>query len=96
MAAYPLVSLNVYVHTVCVVRVLTAGPYSVHVYAEAGGRHHLPHYRVRWSDGDCQVTLPTLRVLAGQLPTGARRVLAEHLDQICIAWDALNPERTTR
>jgi hypothetical protein len=79
-----------------VVRVLTAGAFSVHVYAEYGERHHLPHCQVRWSDGDCQVALPSLRVLAGKLPAAGRRILVEHLNEICKAWDELNPERTTR
>jgi len=76
--------------------VVTVGAYSVHVYAEYGQPHHLPHCQVRWSGGDCQVALPSLRVLAGELPPAARRVLIEHLDEICAAWDHLNPQRRTR
>lgn len=66
----------------------------MYVYAEAGQPHHLPHCHVRWPDGSAQVALPTLRILAGgQIPTQARELLLDYLDDICSAWDVLNPER---
>ncbi|MBI4497707.1 MAG: DUF4160 domain-containing protein [Chloroflexi bacterium] len=75
-------------------RVVSSGPFSIYVYAEAGQPHHLPHCHVRWSEGSTQVALPTLRVLAGDpLPAAARRLLLDHLEAICGAWERLNPGR---
>ena len=75
--------------------VVTRGRFSVHVYAEAGQPHHLPHCHVRWSDGSTQVALPTLRVLAGEeLPRPGRELLLDHLGEVCAAWDRLNPGRS--
>ena len=77
------------------VRVVNRGRFAVYVYAEVGQPHHLPHCHVRWSDGDAQVVLPTLRLLAGDtLPREAHRMLVEHVEEIIAAWECLNPERT--
>lgn len=87
--------MNVYVHTLTMVQVVRRGRFSVYVYAEAGQPHHLPHCHVRWSDGSTQVALPTLLVLVGDdLPGRARRMLWDELDEICAAWNRLNPERS--
>lgn len=76
------------------VRVISSGRFSVYVYHEEGQPHHLPHCNVRWSDGSSQVALPSLLVLAGdELPFPARRLLLDHLEEICAAWDRLNPRR---
>ena len=76
------------------VRVVSEGRFSIYVYAELGQPHHLPHCNVRWSDGSSQVALPTLLLLAGdELPAAARRLLLNHLKEICAAWNRLNPER---
>jgi hypothetical protein len=89
--------MNVYVHNPGLVRVVRRGRFSVYVYAEVGQPHHLPHCYVRWSDGSTQVALPTLRVLAGDdLPSQARQLLRENLEEIYAAWNLLNPERSVR
>ena len=73
------------------VRVLTHGRYRVYVYAEHGGRHHLPHCHVLWPEGACVVALVDLRVLAGDaLPSEARHLVAAHLGEIVAAWTQLN------
>jgi hypothetical protein len=74
--------------------VVTRGRFSVYVYVEIDQPHHLPHCHVRWPDGSIQVGLPTLRVLAGgELPSVARDLVRDYLDEICAAWDRLNPGR---
>ncbi len=76
------------------VKVVERGRFSVYVYHEISQPHHLPHCNVRWSDGDTQVELPTLRRIIGtSLPRAARRLLAEHRDELIVAWNRLNPER---
>jgi hypothetical protein len=73
-------------------RVFSVGGFSVYVYAEIGGKHHLPHCHVRWAGEDAQISLPTLRHLAGStLPRGARALLRERVDEILKAWSELNP-----
>lgn len=85
--------LNVYVYNAAV-RVVTRGRFSVYVYAEYGQPHHQPHCDVRWSDGNAQVALPGLRLLAGDdLLARARQLVRDELDRICDAWTQLNPER---
>lgn len=76
------------------VRVVVQGRFRVYVYAEGGQPHHLPHCNVRWPDGEAQVSLRTLSVLAGDpLPREAHLLLARHRAEIAAAWDALNPGR---
>jgi hypothetical protein len=71
------------------------GRYSVYVYVEQGGRHHLPHCHVRWSDGEAQVELPNLAWLEGDAwPATARRLVEDHVADLVAAWNRLNPERT--
>jgi len=75
---------------------LAYGKFSVWVYAEADQPHKLPHCHVKWSDGDTVVALPTLLRIAGtELPARAPKLLEDHLEEICKAWDELNPTRTT-
>jgi hypothetical protein len=86
--------VNVYVHTCGVVRVVSRDKYNVYVYDECGQPHHLPHCNVRWPGGSVQVALPTLAVLAGtDLPRDALALLRDSLDELCAAWDRLNPGR---
>lgn len=75
---------------------LAYGKFSVWVYAEADQPHKLPHCHVKWSDGDAAVSLPSLLEIAGaELPKPAKKLLADHLEEICQAWDLLNPTRNT-
>ena len=77
------------------VRVAHRGRFSIYVYAEQGGRHHLPHCHVRWPDGEAQVELPNLAWLEGDtLPATARRLVEDHVANLVAAWNRLNPERT--
>ncbi len=90
----PIGKMNVYVHNGRVVRVASRGRYTVYVYAEGGQPHHLPHCNVRWPDGSVQVALPILIVLAGShLPSEAMVLLQDSLDELCAAWNRLNPGR---
>lgn len=76
------------------VRVAQRGRFGVYVYDERGGRHHLPHCHVRWSDGGTQVEPPNLLPLEGDpLPVMARRLVEEHVADLVAAWNRLNPER---
>ena len=47
------------------VRVIRRGRFSIYVLPENGGRHHLPHCHIVWSDGRSVLELPTFRLLAG-------------------------------
>jgi hypothetical protein len=87
--------MNVYVHEQFMVRVFSEGGVSVYVYVETNQPHKLPHRQVRFSDGsNSQVALPTLSLLAGRsVPRAVRELLVLRLDEICNAWDHLNPER---
>jgi len=50
---------------------------------------------VRWTDGDTQVELPTLRAIIGTpLPRAARVMLEENLDALIAAWNMLNAEQS--
>lgn len=74
-------------------KIVELGRFSIYVYREATERHHLPHCNVRWADGDSQVSLRTLTLLAGDpLPRAARRLLREQIELVRTAWDELNPE----
>lgn len=67
--------------------------FSIHVYAEHGGRHHLPHCHVRRHDGDAEsvVSLPLLDLLAGPaLAPHEWKQLLDSLQQIVDAWAGLN------
>ena len=77
-------------------RVCGNGRFSVYVYDEQGVRHHLAHCQVRWADGDAQVALPSLTVIAGTLPRAARSLLIANLDLICEEWEKKNPGRKIR
>lgn len=69
--------------------------FRVYVYREVGQPHHLPHCNVRWSDGDTQIELPTLRRIIGSpLPKVALELLGDELESIVASWNALNPERS--
>ena len=75
-------------------RVLGDGTYSIYVYPETGQPHHWPHCHVRWADDETVVQLPLPMVIAGPpLPKNAKLLLIENLEQICNAWNNINPER---
>lgn len=76
------------------VLVLRRGRFKVYVYDETGGRRHLPHRNVRWSDGNAQISLPDLDLLAGtSLPREAVELVLDGLDELIEAWDIYNPTR---
>jgi hypothetical protein len=77
-------------------RVVDGPNFHVYVYAEASSPHKLAHCQVRWTDGtDVQVTLPGLRLIAGQreLSRAEKEFIAGHLDDLVAKWQELNPER---
>ena len=67
---------------------------AIHVYPfEVFQPHHLPHCHVRWKNGEAVVALPTLRLIVGKrLPKGGKELLLSHFNDICKAWNKLNPE----
>ena len=76
-------------------KVLDDGRFSVYVYREIEQPHHLPHCHVRWADGETVVALPLLQVIVGDpLPTTARQLLLDELEEVCAAWNEINIERT--
>lgn len=75
------------------VRVAQRGRFSVYVFDETQSPHHLPHCHVRWAGGSSAVGLRDLRVLRGELPASARKLLEAHDDEIRAAWNRLNPRR---
>ena len=77
------------------VRVFTAGPYTVYIYQETGGHHHDPHCHVYWADGRAAVNILTLQVLAGDaLPRQLRDLLRGNRGRLQAAWNQLNSDRT--
>lgn len=85
--------INVYVYYAPMCCVLQVGMFSVYVYREVGGKHHLPNCHLRWSDGppSSEIALPSLEVLAGRpLPRSVRKQLFDHLEEIWAEWVRLN------
>ena len=75
-------------------KVLDDGKFSIYVYREIGQPHHLPHCHVRQADGETVVSLPMLIKIAGRpLSKSAKQLLLTHLEEICSAWNKINPER---
>jgi hypothetical protein len=71
--------------------VLREEGFSVHVYAEAGGRHKLPHCHVRMGPmSDAVLVLPSLTPIHGDVPRAILARLRERLDEIVTAWEVLN------
>ena len=67
--------------------------FSIYVYAEAGGRHHVPHCHLRRRDGSAEtvLSLPLLEVLVGPQPTPAEwEQLLAGLQEIIDLWAKLN------
>lgn len=67
--------------------------FSLHIYREFGGQHHLPHCHVRRRDGAAEtlVSLPLLDLIAGPEPSKAEwEVIVECLQELINAWDGLN------
>ncbi len=77
-------------------KVFDDAKFSVYVYSdEFTQSHHHPHCHIRWPDGDTVILLPTLTHLAGpHIPKGWKTRIASHIDEICSAWNKLNPEKT--
>lgn len=75
-------------------KVFDDGKYTVYVYKEIGNQHHLPHCHVRWAGNDVVISIPLLNQIAGPgLPKSAKQLLLTRLDEICSAWNVVNPER---
>lgn len=88
--------MNVYVYKINVTKAcVDFEKYSVYVYYEGGQPHHLPHCQVRWPGGNCQLELPTLRLIAGpDVPRSVKEFILEHLDEVIAKWNELNVDRT--
>ena len=78
-------------------RVIVLENISVYVYREIGERHKMPHCHVRTSIGEeTVVALPTMEIIVGaDLSREAMDMLIGNLEQICDAWDHINPEVRT-
>ncbi len=78
-------------------RVATHGNISVYVYSEIGERHKMPHCHVRMTNGEeTVVALPTIEIIVGaDLSRETMDFLVERLEQICDAWNHINPEVQT-
>ena len=75
-------------------KILTLDGFTVHVYAEHGSQHNLPHCHVRTSEADTVVAIPTLDVLVGpSLPRWVRDSLAESVNELVRVWEILNSPR---
>lgn len=67
--------------------------FSLHVYAERGGNHHLPHVHIRRHDGSpgSVLSLPLLNLIVGPPPSQAERtVLTGSLPELVAKWSELN------
>lgn len=67
--------------------------FSLHVYGERGGKHHLPHVHIRRrnrSPGSV-LSLPLLNLIVGVAPSKAERtVLVDSLPTLVAKWSELN------
>lgn len=67
--------------------------FSLHVYGERGGKHHLPHVHIRRHDGspDSVLSLPLLNLIVGPPPSKAERTaLMDSLATLVAEWSELN------
>lgn len=73
-------------------RAFRHGNFSVYVYAEQGGPHHLPHAHVKQGAMTiATVILPTLAVLHGtSLPPDLQARLRAELESLLELWTKLN------
>ena len=59
----------------------------MHVYAERGAPHKLPHCHVRVGTVTCVVILPSLAPIHGELPRAILERLAARLDEVVAVWE---------
>lgn len=72
-------------------RVFSDAGIVVYVYAEVGGKHHMPHCHVHWKDARTVVAIPSLEVIVGRkLSKRVHITLKDHLEEIAAAWKELN------
>jgi hypothetical protein len=75
-------------------KVVSDGFFAIYVYYETMQPHHQPHCHIRTPDSDTVVFLPLLKPLTGKgLSRRAKSLLRNNLDELCDAWNKLNPER---
>jgi hypothetical protein len=77
------------------VRIVRYGNITISVFAEVGGRHHVPHCHVQWPDGRCSIAIDGFVVLAGvQPPRVVWNLLRQYESSIIQAWNELNETGT--
>jgi hypothetical protein len=64
--------------------------FSVHVYAERGAPHKLPHCHVRVGNVTCVLALPSLAPIHGEVPRPIVERLASRLKEVVDVWEKLN------
>jgi hypothetical protein len=78
-----------------VVKVVQGGRIRVYVYDERGHRHHRPHCHIYWPGGACVVDLDGALLLAGPNPPAAAwELIRNHWDELKLAWNLLNQEKS--
>ncbi|MHB8695910.1 MAG: hypothetical protein ACYDHH_32245 [Solirubrobacteraceae bacterium] len=73
--------------------IVREGRFSLHVYGERGGKHHLPHVHIRRHDGSpgSVVSLPLLNLIVGPEPSSAERtILVDSLPALVAKWSEFN------
>lgn len=67
--------------------------FSIHIYAEHGVGHHLPHVHIRRRDGSAEtvVSLPLLKPIVGASPSKSElKALQANLQLLVEEWVRLN------
>lgn len=73
--------------------ILRGDRFSLHVYGERGGKHHLPHVHIRRHDGSpgSVLSLPLLNLIVGPPSSKVERtVLVDNLPALVAKWNELN------
>ena len=65
----------------------------ISMFAEAGGKHHLPHFHATYQDKRASFGIRDIEILAGELPRRQQRIVqawAEiHNDELMACWNRL-------
>jgi hypothetical protein len=66
----------------------------IQMFTEKGGKHHVPHFHVRYGENKAALSIPELEIIAGTLPNKQRRLVeawAEiHMEELLNDWKLLS------
>ena len=65
----------------------------IQMFTERGGKHHTPHFHVRYRNEKAVFSLPSIEMIAGSLPRKQQRLVeawAElHIEELLQDWNLL-------